>query len=407
MVNRISAVKLNDLVWVTLFGLFAWLSPHGDWPELEVLALLLGLELAEPRVEWFAKGRGAATLVLTKLVLSYLFIGLSGGINSTFYLLLLLPIVTAANRLNAWATALVVALSSCAYLSFLLFLNPERHVLGVFDQLELLLRVLFLVMGGFLTFQQAERTREAAQRYLQVAEKLEEANAELKVAESAVRRSDRLAALGQLTAGLAHELRNPLGTIRASAELLLRREGGDETSKELIGYVSSEVDRANSLVTRFLEFARPLKMARQPLDLAQVLDEAVRTAENQMAGRQVRFVKNYAPEIPTMEGDPELLRMAVVNLAVNAAQASAEGSAVTIKTKLAGGIAEISVIDRGSGIAKEHLDTVFNPFFTTKADGVGLGLPIVAKIVDEHRGKLAVSSTPDEGTVFQILLPIK
>jgi len=262
-------------------------------------------------------------------------------------------------------------------------------------------------VAGNLTNTLAEARRRQFEKTKAVADQLAEANRNLQQAEEAVRRSDRLAALGQLAAGLAHELRNPLGTIRASAEMLNRSIASEnEVAREMAGFISSEVDRTNSLVTRFLDFVRPLELRPAPADLAQVLDRAVAMVEREAAARGVTVYKNYSPDIPPFPLDAELMERVFYNLLANAGQATAPGGAVTVKTRPADGNAEISVIDRGEGIEPKLIDTIFNPFFTTKPDGVGLGLAICSKIVDQHGGKIAVESEPGKGSVFRVYLPM-
>jgi signal transduction histidine kinase len=179
----------------------------------------------------------------------------------------------------------------------------------------------------------------------------------------------------------------------------------NEVAREMAGFISGEVDRANSLITRFLQFARPLQLRPERADLVQTLDRAIAMVEREAPA--VSIYKNYAPEIPPFSFDPELLERVVYNLVLNAAQATPAGGAVTVKTRTAGRTVEIAVIDRGAGIEPQHLDTIFNPFFTTKPEGVGLGLAIVAKIVDEHGGKISVESEPKKGSIFRILLPME
>lgn len=208
------------------------------------------------------------------IAVAYLLTGYTGGINSSFYFLLLLPVVSAANWFGVTGTIICTLASVGAYLSFLLpaFIDWEVYVLGPFERQELVLRVMFLAVIGYLTNMLAEATREQSAKHRAVAEQLAEANRSLREAEAAVRRSDRLAALGQLTAGLAHELRNPLGTIRASAEMLTKSLPEDsEMAREMAGFIRSEVDRTNSLVTRFLEFARPVPLRLAPADIAEVI----------------------------------------------------------------------------------------------------------------------------------------
>jgi signal transduction histidine kinase len=219
--------------------------------------------------------------------------------------------------------------------------------------------------------------------------------------------------LGQLTAGLAHELRNPLGTLKTSAELLERKVSGDnEIAREMAGYITQEVDRINSLITRFLDFARPRNLRPQKTSLHAMLDQAIERFDREKSGpaASVSVFKNYSPDIPPVNIETELMEHVITNLLSNAAQASPSGAVVTVKTRLAdtedGKQAEIAVIDRGSGIDPKHLENIFNPFFTTKSSGVGLGLSIVSKIVDDHGGQITVESTPGEGSVFHVYLPV-
>jgi two-component system sensor histidine kinase HydH len=176
-------------------------------------------------------------------------------------------------------------------------------------------------------------------------------------------------------------------------------------AREVAGFITSEVDRTNSLVTRFLQFARPLELRLDNADLAHTLDRAIAAVEREAP--EIAIYRNYEPAIPPFPFDAELMERVFFNLVLNAAQATAPGGAVTVKTRAAGGTAEISVIDRGSGIDAKHLDGIFNPFFTTKPQGVGLGLAIVSKIVDEHGGKIAVESESGKGSIFRVLLPME
>jgi two-component system sensor histidine kinase HydH len=217
-----------------------------------------------------------------------------------------------------------------------------------------------------------------------------------------------------LTAGLAHELRNPLGTMKTSAELLARQVAAEnEIAREMAGYIGAEVDRTNSLITRFLEFAKPQRLKLEPGDLAGLLDRTIARFDREKSGpaASTSVYKNFSPDIPPVPFDAELLERAILNLLLNAAQASPPGAAVTVKTRLvetgAGPGVEVAVIDRGLGIESKNLENIFNPFFTTKSDGVGLGLAVVSKIVDEHGGQIAVESTPGEGSVFRIYLPLR
>ncbi len=397
-------VRPQDIVWLLLFAALVATLPVEYFDAFSVTPLVtLGLvQVLEPKIPALASTRGRVFWIILKLVLGFVLIGYTNGIRSNYWLVLLLPVVSAGTALGVLGALGSSMLAGAAYLSFLLWVDFSSVTV---EWPVLLIRIVFLAMVGNLANILAEDLRIQSQNYRHTAEQLREANVHIQEAEDAVRRSDRLAALGQLSAGLAHELRNPLGTIKASAEMLSRQVSSEnEVAREVAGFISTEVDRTNSLVTRFLQFARPLQVRLEKADLAQMLDRAVAAAQREANG--IAIYKNYDPEIPPFPFDAELMERVVYNLVVNAAQASAAGGTVTVKTRAGGGTVEISVIDRGQGIDPKNLGSIFNPFFTTKPTGVGLGLAIVSKIVDEHGGKITVESERGRGSVFRVLLPM-
>lgn len=401
-------VRAQDVVWLVLFAALAVFGPERTPIAMFLLACLAAFQVIEPKLAVFQTERGNAGSILIKLLLGYVLIGFTGGVASSYYFILLLPVVSAATTLGLAGTTAFVAIACGAYLSFLAFVDWNHQYIPGDQVKELLLRVALLPVVGFVTHQLAEANRVRARNYQAVAEQLATANRNLQEAEAAVRRADRLAALGQLTAGLAHELRNPLSTIRSSAEMLAKTVPSDNAvGQELVGYVRSEVDRTNSLITRFLEFARPLHLRLEPADVSACIDRAVAQVEKHNPPLGVSFYRNYSPDVRPFAFDAELMERVFYNLVLNAAQASAAKGAVTVKTRQVDGEVEISVIDRGKGIEPKHLDDIFNPFFTTKSDGVGLGLAIVSKIVDEHGGRTVVESRPGEGSVFVVYLPAR
>ena len=411
-----SYIRPTDLGWVILFSTLALFGPSRSVPMETTLIAMAAFQLIEPRTAAFASSHGRIAAILIKLALCYILIGYTGldvpgdwseAFNSPYHFIMLLPVISAATTMGALGTAVFTVLACLVYFSFYFLIDPDRRPRD--DQWpHVFLRIVTFPLLGFLTYYLAEENRRKASDAQAAAAQLAEANASLRAAEDAVRRADRLAALGQLTAGLAHELRNPLSTIKSSSELLLRNlPAGNEVALELAGFVSSEVDRTNSLITRFLEFARPLKLKLEPsVDVTQILDKAVEQVLRHSTPFDVTIHRNYSPDVPMLALDPELMGLVFYNLLLNAAQASPKGAPITIKTRLADSMVEVAVIDRGSGIGADNLKNVFNPFFTTKSDGVGLGLAIVSKIVDEHRGKITVDSTPNEGSVFHVFLPV-
>jgi signal transduction histidine kinase len=392
-------------VWIPLFIALVASSEDLDVFVAVPLVALFLVQVLEPKVPVLSTRWGRVGWVLLKMAIVYVVIAYTRGIESNFWLLLALPVVSAATVSGIVGMLVYTTVASGAYLSFLLYVDWGRFEMDRALIDVLLLRVVTLFMVGNLANLLAEALRVQSEKYRRTAEHLAEANRQVTEAQEAVRRSDRLAALGQLSAGLAHELRNPLGTIRASAEMLTKQVSAEnEVAREVAGFIATEVDRTNSLVTRFLQFARPLELRLEKADLAHMLDRAISVAEREADG--VAIYRNYAPEMRPFAFDAELMEHVFYNLIVNAAQASPKGGAVTVKSRANGNMAEIAVIDRGSGIAPDTMKNIFNPFFTTKPTGVGLGLAIVAKIVDQHGGKIAVESRPSEGSIFCVTLPM-
>ena len=257
--SPVRLIRPQDLVWLLLFGALAYTAPYHDTPEIGSLVVLAIVQVLEPKIPALASTRGRVFWIVLKLVFVYIFIGYTDGITSRYWWLMLLPVVSAATTLGVLGTMVFAFLAAGAYLSFLLFVRESR--LAELDLTEFWLRAILFGMAGNLANILAEELRLRSAQYRQTAEQLAEANIHIRQAEEAMRRSDRVAALGQLSAGLAHELRNPLATIRTSAEMLTRQLGAEnEVAREMAGFIGSEVDRANSLVTRFLQFARPLQL---------------------------------------------------------------------------------------------------------------------------------------------------
>ena len=400
-------LRPQALFWLLLFAAMLVFNPEPGPIVPALLVALCAVQILEP-------GIGTLIAILLEFVLCYVLIGYSGGLSSSFYIILLLPVLTASTNFGIRGAVLSTIAASGGYLAFILFLPLYNQYLPSEDIPDLVLHVLWFPMVGFFTYQLVQANREQTRKAEAAAEQLAEANRSLHEAQDEVRRSERLVALGQLTAGLAHELRNPLGTMKSSAELLTRQVAKEnEIAKEMAGYIATEVDRTNSLITRFLDFARPQHLKLEKGDLAGLVDRVIERFEKEKSGAaaSVSVYKNYSPDIPPVPFDAQLLERALLNLVMNAAQASPAGSVVTVRTQRVetstGPAAEVAVIDRGSGIDAKNLQSVFNPFFTTKSDGVGLGLAIVSKIVDEHGGQIAVESTLGEGSVFRVLLPMR
>jgi signal transduction histidine kinase len=233
---------------------------------------------------------------------------------------------------------------------------------------------------------------------------------------------DRLAALGEMAAGLAHEIRNPLGAIKGAAQLLVGPDGRirhDEAGApaevgEFLGIIVEEVNRLNRVVSQFLDYARPYKVAENAeIDLNDVVKKTLTLLERQEAASQVKIELELDAELPPVRGDPEQLRQVFLNLGINGMQAMGHnGGALTITTRTRrpgrdrAQLVEVIFADTGPGIPRDQLRHLFIPFFTTKDKGTGLGLPISQRIVAHHGGAIEVRSMVGRGTQFSVVLPV-
>jgi signal transduction histidine kinase len=236
-------------------------------------------------------------------------------------------------------------------------------------------------------------------------EDLRRSYAELARAQEQLLAGERLAALGELSAVVAHEVRNPLGVIFNSLGSLRRivRPAGD--AKMLFDIVEEEADRLNRIVGDLLDFARPSQPELRPELLGRVVEDAVAAAVAQQGGR-IEVVRDLDPEVPPVAMDARLVRQAVLNVAVNAVQAMPRGGRITLRTRRDGEDALLEIEDSGAGIPEEVRGRIFEPFFTTKASGTGLGLAVVKRIVEGHGGAVSVRSAPGAGTVFALRFPV-
>ncbi|WP_242337664.1 MULTISPECIES: GAF domain-containing protein [Anaeromyxobacter] len=238
-------------------------------------------------------------------------------------------------------------------------------------------------------------------------EDLRKSYAELARAQRQLIQQERLAALGELSAVVAHEVRNPLGVIFNSLGSLRRliRPAGD--AKLLLDIVGEEADRLNRIVGDLLDFARPSEPQLRPERLERVVDEAIQTALAQNP-QGVEVHREVDPDLPAVPMDARLVRQAVINIAVNALQAMPRGGRLTVRLRREDGAAALDLEDTGPGIPEEVRHRIFEPFFTTKASGTGLGLAVVKRIVDGHGGELTVQSRPGgTGTAFRLRLPLR
>jgi two-component system, NtrC family, sensor histidine kinase HydH len=403
-----------DVLLLVFLASLAVLNPVSD-VHAQLILLSIGIfQVFERSFINIAGPRGGAYSILLKIALASLLISHSGGvqpsINSSFYLIYYIPVVTAAMYSGPWGTLGWTTLSSAAYCSFLIPALQEYR-LTASGAKELAIRILFIYLAAMLVNRFVMESRAQAERYRRVAEQLKETNRQLEQAQAEARRSERLAALGQLSAGLAHEIRNPLGVIKGSAETLGRKlPTEDPVAKELADYISSEVNRLNSLVSRFLSFAKPLDLKKEPEDISQIVEHALKAAQEHWPTSRVEVERAYSTELPAVPVDAELTEQVFKNLVFNAYEAmEAAGGRlrVEISKEFSDGRpgVEVAFSDTGPGVPPELREQIFNPFFTTKSSGVGLGLSIVSKIVDDHGGWIRVEPGSGRGACFRVFFP--
>lgn len=229
----------------------------------------------------------------------------------------------------------------------------------------------------------------------------------IKQMEQRMRQADRLAAVGRLSANMAHEIRNPLASISGAVEALARDLPPDSTRSQLVEIVLRESARLNQIVGDFLEYARPAPMAAIEINMAEIFDEVLLLIEHRTLPANLKVSREYGESLPT-RADPQRLRQAVWNLCLNAVQAMPDGGELRVgaqSLRERGGRLQISITDTGQGIAETDLPHIFEPFFSTKPEGSGIGLALVYRVVEEHGGSIEVRSRAGEGTTFVLTLP--
>jgi PAS domain S-box-containing protein len=244
----------------------------------------------------------------------------------------------------------------------------------------------------------------------------------LKQLEAQIRRSDRLASLGTLSAGMAHEIKNPLVSIKTFAQLLPERYQDSDFRETFSNLIGHEIDRIDSLVNQLLRFARPTKPLLKPVHAHEVLEKSLNLLGHRLYQKEIKLTRSLQANVDTIRADANQLEQVFLNFFLNAMDAMKNGGELAVSTQVqmderwiaaltrsngeSGEVLHITIRDTGEGIRKEDIPHVFDPFFTTKDYGTGLGLSVVHGIIQEHGGQIEVESEAQKGTAFHILLPI-
>jgi two-component system, NtrC family, nitrogen regulation sensor histidine kinase GlnL len=257
---------------------------------------------------------------------------------------------------------------------------------------------------------------------LGVALSLREAS-RLRELEEAIKKSERLAYLGTMAASVAHELRNPLGGIKGASQLLLEEIKGlpaEESLSEYLGVIVKQVDRLTGILESLRGLSRPGLPRTAPLNLHSVLDESLTLMAPEIKRLKLKVKREYDPSVPELEGDESSLQGVFLNLIKNAVESMSHGGVLTLGTGIPSDflystiktekgkktMLAVTISDSGSGIEPDALKDIFNPFYSTKGGGLGLGLALSLKVIEEHGGTIKVDSEPDKGTTFTVYLPM-
>jgi signal transduction histidine kinase len=282
------------------------------------------------------------------------------------------------------------------------FVEPNKNITK-----EALESVMVFAQQAGLAIHNAFMYQELKTFSQQMEEKIQKTTADLRKTEAQLIRSDKLAALGQLAAGIAHEIRNPLTSINILIHSMTEDLPSGDSHKEDLKVIEEEINRINEIVDQFLRFAKPARPLLEKADVLSVFEETLQLLRPQIEKQQIVIQKGFQA-LPIIQMDREQMKQAILNLLLNAIQAMPGGGHLTLRSQNSkdGQWIHILIKDSGVGIPDEDMNRLFDPFFSTKERGIGLGLSIAHRIIDQHHGKIEVESAPGKGTLFTVWLPI-
>jgi len=320
--------------------------------------------------------------------------------HAIFQRLYYLPVVYAAIAFGSTGGIVAGIVAGLLYIPHILTTWSHEHDYAMGQYAEIFM---FLAVGG-VTGVLSDRERRQRKELQATAQQLSRVYRELQNTFEQVRRADRLSAIGQLAASLAHEIRNPLASIDGAAEVMEAAQQPEEVRAETMSIVRNECSRLNRLLTSLLDFARPRKPEWREVDVQKVIDSVTELVKHS-AGKGIQFERRTGDQLPTLRGDEEQIAQVMLNLTINAAQAMPDGGKITLTAVEKNNGILIQVRDEGAGILPEHMDKIFDPFFTTKDTGTGLGLSVVHQIVTQLGGTISVASNEERGMTFSLFFP--
>lgn len=392
-------------------------SPPGDSP-LAVLNAILALGTIYAVLDTAYSLRGRVFLGRSPLLTSgmeALFIGVlcfyHGGLDSAFRYYYFLSLICCAIRYPSWVTYSTCAMHCASYGLLYLALPTEQRqslplllmpvILGWVTWTSDAMAQLLKRVGDHLVHLNTALQENQAQLEIRIAER----TSELQEAQAHVLHQEKMAAFGLLAAGIAHEVGNPLTSISSLVQMLQRRSRDDYTQEKLT-LVSGQLQRIQTTLRELVNFSRPASSQRSHVTLAEVLDEALNIAKyyKRIKGRTI--LREVPSDLPSFPGVRDQLVQVFLNLILNAIDATDKGGRIRLRAQRLDEILQVDVHDDGAGIAPGQAAHLFQPYFTTKKFGTGLGLFVTRKLVAEHGGTVDFTSQPGEGTVFRIRLPI-
>ncbi len=320
-----------------------------------------------------------------------------------------LPVIYAAMRFGIFGGILSGLAITLLILPFMMHFHGMDPSTNYTQWVEIGLINVIGWLTGFLT----EQERRAKCKYQlaltvqkELVEKLEQEGMERERLEAEIRQTERLTALGHMSAGLAHEIRNPLGIMKVSIQLLAQEKGDDGVVLEYCRVLLEECERLNRLVSDFLSFARPKEPIRERVALGKLLDEGVTLIQPALRQHHIDLEQARSQlDEQEVEVDPDQIKQVILNILLNAIDAQGDGGVIHLEGVRQVGFVGFAVSDEGPGISSDALPYIYDPFFTTKEKGTGLGLSVVHRILDQHGGKISTANRIERGVRVEILLP--